>query len=103
MRARVTALVALVLAALTTTAFAEKLKVAIPQKGFWDSEFVEFAQKRGMFEKAGLEIEIFWTHGGSETLNAAISGSPTLPCRTERWASSAPISKARPSASSARK
>jgi NitT/TauT family transport system substrate-binding protein len=78
MRARITALAALLLAALTTTAFAEKLKIAIPQKGFWDSEFVEFAQKRGMFKKAGLDVEVFWTHGGSETLQAAISGSADI-------------------------
>ena len=78
MRARVTALAAIVLAALTTTALAEKLKIAIPQKGFWDSEFVEFAQKKGWFKKEGLDIEIFWTHGGSETLNAAISGSADI-------------------------
>ncbi len=75
MRARVAILVAVLLSALTTTAFAEKLKIAIPQKGFWDSEFVEFAQNNGWFKDAGLEVEIFWTHGGSETLQAAISGS----------------------------
>ncbi len=78
MRSRVIMLAALLLAALTTTAFAEKLKIAVPQKGFWDSEFVEFAQKKGWFKKEGLEIEIFWTHGGSETLQAAISGSADI-------------------------
>lgn len=75
MRARLALLAAIFLSALTTSAFAEKLKIAIPQKGFWDSEFVEFAQNLGMFKKEGLEVEIFWTHGGSETLQAAISGS----------------------------
>ena len=78
MRARITILAAIALSMMTTAAFAEKLKIAIPQKGFWDSEFVEFAQKLGMFEKVGLEVEIFWTQGGSETLNAAISGSADI-------------------------
>ena len=78
MRARVTMLAAILLSALTTTAFAEKLKIAIPQKGFWDSEFVEFAQNMGWFKKAGLDVEVFWTHGGSETLQAAISGSADI-------------------------
>jgi NitT/TauT family transport system substrate-binding protein len=78
MRTRITILAAIALSMLTTAAFAEKLKVAIPQKGFWDSEFVEFAQKLGMFQKEGLDVEIFWTQGGSETLNAAISGSADL-------------------------
>jgi len=78
MRTRVTVLLATLLSVITTTAFAEKLKVAIPQKGFWDSEFVEFAEKKGWFKEAGLEVEIFWTQGGSETLQAAISGSTDI-------------------------
>ncbi len=75
MRTRITMLAAILLSMVTTAAFAETLKVAIPQKGFWDSEFVEFAQKLGYFKQEGLDVQIFWTHGGSETLNAAISGS----------------------------
>jgi len=78
MRTRVTVLLATLLSVITTTALAEKLKVAIPQKGFWDSEFVEFAEKKGWFKEAGLEVEIFWTQGGSETLQAAISGSTDI-------------------------
>jgi len=78
MRSRITILMAMLLSMVTTAAFAETLKVAIPQKGFWDSEFVEFAQKQGLFKKEGLDVEIFWTHGGSETLNAAISGSTDI-------------------------
>ena len=78
MRTRVTVLLATLLSLIATAAFAETLKVAIPQKGFWDSEFVEFAQKKGWFKEAGLEVEIFWTHGGSETLQAAISGSTDI-------------------------
>jgi NitT/TauT family transport system substrate-binding protein len=78
MRTRVTVLLATLLSVITTTALAEKLKVAIPQKGFWDSEFVEFTEKKGWFKEAGLEVEIFWTQGGSETLQAAISGSTDI-------------------------
>jgi NitT/TauT family transport system substrate-binding protein len=78
MRTRVTVLLATLLSLITTAAFSETLKVAIPQKGFWDSEFVEFAQKKGWFKDADLDIEIFWTHGGSETLQAAISGSADI-------------------------
>jgi len=79
MRTRVTTvLLSTLLSVITMAAFAETLKVAIPQKGFWDSEFVEFAQKKGWFKEAGLEVEIFWTQGGSETLQAAISGSTDI-------------------------
>ena len=62
--------------AATGTGFAqEKLKIAIPQKGFWDSSWVEFGQAAGLFKEAGLEVEIFWTDGGAQTLTAALSGS----------------------------
>ena len=62
--------------AATSSSYAqEKLKVAIPQRGFWDSSWVEFGQAAGLFKEAGLEIEIFWTDGGAQTLTAALSGS----------------------------
>lgn len=62
--------------AATSSSYAqEKLKVAIPQRGFWDSSWVEFGQAAGYFKEAGLEIEIFWTDGGAQTLTAALSGS----------------------------
>ena len=53
----------------------EKLKVAIPQRGFWDSSWVEFGEAAGLFKQAGLEIEVFYTDGGAQTLTAAMSGS----------------------------
>jgi len=65
-----------VLVAATTSSYAqEKLKVAIPQRGFWDSTWVEFGQAAGLFKEAGLDVEIFWTDGGAQTLTAAMSGS----------------------------
>ena len=65
-----------ILIAGTGTSFAqEKLKVAIPQRGFWDSSWVEFGQAAGFFKEAGLEIEMFYTDGGAQTLTAAMSGS----------------------------
>jgi NitT/TauT family transport system substrate-binding protein len=67
--------VGLLLSTLSSGALAESLKVAIPQRGFWDSSFVDFALKEGFFKEAGLEPEIFWTDGGAQTLTAALSGS----------------------------
>jgi NitT/TauT family transport system substrate-binding protein len=62
--------------AATSTGFAqEKIKVAIPQRGFWDSSWVEFGQAAGLFKQAGLDVEVFWTDGGAQTLTAALSGS----------------------------
>jgi NitT/TauT family transport system substrate-binding protein len=53
----------------------DKLKVAISQRGFWDSSWVEFGQVAGFFKEAGLEIEPFYTDGGAQTLTAVMSGS----------------------------
>lgn len=53
----------------------DKLKVAISQRGFWDSSFLEFAAKEGMFKKAGLDVEFFFTEGGGQTLQVITSGS----------------------------
>ena len=60
--------------ALPATA-AEKLSLAIGQKGFWDAMVVPAGVEAGIFKKHNLEIEITYTAGGSETLQAAISGS----------------------------
>jgi NitT/TauT family transport system substrate-binding protein len=82
MRLRLVALAGVLLAATVTTAFAEKLKVAVPQRGFWNSEFVEMAEHAGFFKKAGLEVEIFWTSGGSETLQTVMTGSADIAMAT---------------------
>ena len=57
---------------------AETLKVAISQKGFWDSSFVEFGEIAGFFKEAGLEIEPFYTDGGAATLTTVLSGSTDI-------------------------
>jgi NitT/TauT family transport system substrate-binding protein len=68
----------LFLLATASFAHAETLKVAISQKGFWDSSFVEFGEMAGFFKEAGLEIEPFYTDGGAATLTAVLSGSTDI-------------------------
>jgi NitT/TauT family transport system substrate-binding protein len=75
MRKLILGAVALIVAATNSAFAAEKLKVAIPQKGFWDSSWVEFAEAAGFFKEAGLEVEIFWTEGGAQTVATVVSGS----------------------------
>ncbi len=75
MRRTVPALIGLLIACAGSNANAEKLKVAIPQKGFWDSSWVEFAERAGFFKQEGLEIEPFYTEGGAGTMQTLISGS----------------------------
>ncbi len=53
----------------------DKLKVAISQRGFWDSSFLEFAQKEGFLKEANLDVEFFYTEGGGQTLQVVNSGS----------------------------
>src|SRR6266480_1868124 len=54
---------------------ADKLKVAISQRGFWDSSFLEFAQKEGFLKEANLDVEFFYTEGGGQTLQVINAGS----------------------------
>jgi NitT/TauT family transport system substrate-binding protein len=82
MRLRLIAFAGALLAANVSTAFAEKLKVTVPQRGFWNSEFVELAEHAGIFKKHGLEVEIFWTSGGSETLQTIMTGSSDIAMAT---------------------
>ena len=69
---------ALVVATVGSSLAAEKLKVAIPQKGFWDSSWVEFGEAAGFFKEAGLEVEVFWTEGGAQGIAPLVSGSADL-------------------------
>jgi NitT/TauT family transport system substrate-binding protein len=56
-------------------AWAETLRVAIPQKGNWDTSIVDFGVRQGFFKAEGLDIETIFTQGGAPTLQAVISGS----------------------------
>ena len=57
------------------TRAADSLKVAISQRGFWDSSFLEFAQKEGFLKDANLDVEFFYTEGGGQTLQVINAGS----------------------------
>jgi NitT/TauT family transport system substrate-binding protein len=54
---------------------AETLKVAVAQRGFWNSSFIEFALQQGFFKQEGLDIDILYTEGGASTLTPLIAGS----------------------------
>ena len=71
----VSLLLGLVAVSLPTMADAETLKVAVAQRGFWDSSMVDIAQKQGFFKEAGLDIEILYTEGGASTLTPLLAGS----------------------------
>jgi NitT/TauT family transport system substrate-binding protein len=62
-------------AAASHGAAAETLKVAVAQRGFWNSTFIDVGLKQGYFKEAGLDIEILYTEGGASTLTPVIAGS----------------------------
>jgi len=53
----------------------ETLKVAMGQRGNWDTSMPEIGQRGGIFKKHGLNLDILYTQGGGETQQAVISGS----------------------------
>jgi len=63
-------------ASLPRRAFAaDKLKVAIGQKGVWDSMITVFGIEQGTFKAENVDVDITWTRGGSETLQTVITKS----------------------------
>lgn len=65
--------------ALSPQAFADDtLKLAIGQRGLWDSSIAEAGQQTGIFKKHGLDVEVFYTSSGGETLQVVISGSSDI-------------------------
>jgi len=74
--ARLRWLAALAVVTVGTTAMAEDtLKLAIGQRGNWENAPPELGQKAGFFKKHGLALELLYTQGAGETLQAVISGS----------------------------
>jgi NitT/TauT family transport system substrate-binding protein len=52
----------------------EKVNVAVSWVGLWDTSQPTFCKDRGEFQKAGLDVQIMPTRGGSETVQAVIAG-----------------------------
>jgi ABC-type nitrate/sulfonate/bicarbonate transport system substrate-binding protein len=67
--------VSLFLAAVHTVSAQDTLKLAIGQRGNWDTSVSELGQRAGIFKKHGLVLELLYTQGGGETQQAVISGS----------------------------
>src|SRR5579871_4877127 len=69
---------AVVVAASATTmgtARTETLKLAIPQKGAWDTSISVYGDRQGFFKEQGLDLDITYTEGGATTETAVVSGS----------------------------
>ena len=66
------------LAGISTAAADDTIKLAVGQRGNWDTSMSEVGQLAGIFKKHGLVLDIVYTQGAGETQQAVISGSVDL-------------------------
>jgi len=65
--------------ATANTAIAQdKVRAAVGQRGNWDTLVISQGVEAGFFKREGIEVEITWTRGGAETMQALITGSADL-------------------------
>jgi len=75
----------------------DSLKLAVGAPGNWDSCIPEVGQRAGIFKKHGLTLDLLYTQGGGETMQAVISGSVQIgiaagtPAVMGAFAKSAPV------------
>ena len=53
----------------------DKVRAAIGQRGLFDTHFIPAGVEQGIFRKNNIEVEMTWTRGGAETLQAIITDS----------------------------
>ncbi len=78
MRDRLATLVAAVLIALApalASAAKNEVSVAIGQRGLWDTLVIHQGIEEGFFAEEDLEVNVTWTKGGAETLQAVTTRS----------------------------
>jgi NitT/TauT family transport system substrate-binding protein len=67
------------LALMASTASAEDtLKLAIGQRGNWETAVSEIGQRAGIFQKHRLDLELLYTAGAGETLQTIVSGAADI-------------------------
>lgn len=55
------------------------VRVAIPQKGLFDTTMPTImAEKKGFLKAEGIKLEIFWSRGGAETVRVVTAGSADI-------------------------
>jgi NitT/TauT family transport system substrate-binding protein len=65
----------------------ELIKLAVPQKGNWDSMVVVQGDEQGIFKKLGIALDITYTSGGSDTIQVVATGSVDIAMATGTTAS----------------
>src|ERR1700680_1963833 len=61
--------------AVTAGAAEDTLKIASGGRGNWDTSPSELGRRAGIFKKHGLDVDVLFTAGSGETVQAVISGA----------------------------
>ncbi len=56
----------------------DALKLAIGQRGNWETAVSEIGHRAGIFKKHGIDLDLLYTAGAGETLQAVISGAADI-------------------------
>ena len=56
----------------------DMLTIAVGQHGNWETSVPELGQRMGFFKKRGLVLELLYTQGSAETMQAVIAGSADI-------------------------
>jgi NitT/TauT family transport system substrate-binding protein len=56
----------------------DKVRAAIGQRGLFDTYFIPLGVEIGAYKKEKIDVDITWTRGGAETLQAVITDSADL-------------------------
>jgi ABC-type nitrate/sulfonate/bicarbonate transport system substrate-binding protein len=72
------------------------LKLAVPQRGAWDTAVGELGQRSGIFGRHGLKLEILYTSAGPESIQALIAGSVDIATASGAYAAFGTFAKGAP-------
>lgn len=56
----------------------DRVRAAVGQRGNWDTLFIPQGVEAGIFKRERIDVDITWTRGGAETLQAVITDSADL-------------------------
>ena len=90
------AFTALSLALAHTAQAQDSVRVAVPQRGTWETSVPDLGSKSGIFAKHGVKLETLYTSGGGETMQALISGGVDVAIATGAAAMFAAYTKGAP-------
>ncbi|MCP4561796.1 MAG: ABC transporter substrate-binding protein [Bosea sp.] len=67
--------IAIAASSVSLAAAQDQLKLAVGQRGNWDTSVAEIGSRLGIFKRHNLELQLLYTQGGGETQQAVLSNS----------------------------